>query len=203
MRRFRRWLIATVVLAIIVGGAVAFYFTFVDTAYSKAELYQDTGLSPDRVKAGICFYEEKPGRVILALERGEPHGIITSFHGSIERIAVEMPRPVAGDRVDVTGPEIVVSFLAILDGRIHWNIGQGGVRGHFLIESVSERRITASYEIVVDAYIERLLPEHRKREVVFQGKATFGAGSRPVGEHFGDLWPRPVPPNKAGKAPER
>jgi len=191
MRRVRRWLIAGVILALVAGGGIAFYFTFVDTNYSKAELYEDTGLTSAEKTPGFCLYVERAGRVTLAIERGEPHGIVTTAHGSIERVAVEMPRPSPGERVEVSGPEVRVYFLAFHDGRMHWTIGEGGVRGHLLIEEVTERRITASYEIVVAAYTERLLPEFRSREIAFRGQSTFRARPRPDGERLGDLWPKP------------
>ena len=44
MRGTRRWLFVMLGLAALAGGVVAFYYAFVDTAYSCAEYYADTGL---------------------------------------------------------------------------------------------------------------------------------------------------------------
>jgi hypothetical protein len=193
MRGARRWLIAGLLLAVAIGGGAAFFHAFVDTEYSKAEFYADTELGPAAGDPGWVRYEARPGRAVLAVERGEPHGIVTTYHGYIERVAVEIPTPAAGDRIDLAGPGARVYFVAYHDGRIPWAVGPGGVRGHLDIESASERRVAANYEVFVAGHTERLLPEYRDREFTFRGRATFQARPRPDDKRLGDLWPKPAP----------
>src|SRR5436190_16051861 len=101
VRRARRWLIGTAILAAVAGGGVAFYRTFVDTTYARAEFHPDTGLAPAPGQPGFCLFPEREGHVTLVVARGEPHGIVTTSHGWTERLAVEVSEPVAGGRVEV------------------------------------------------------------------------------------------------------
>jgi hypothetical protein len=191
MRRTRRWLLAFMVLAALVAGAVAFYYTFVDTAYSRAEFYADTGFVPVPTQpdsASLLTYGEKPRHVVLMVTRGEPHGIVTTDHGWSDTLRIEIPTPSGGEHIDLSGSDSRIAFSSF-DGRQFPRIGEGGVKGHLDIESVGTRRIVASYDLVIDGVYPRFVPEHRHRDVVFRGRSTFRVRARPEGEFFGEVWP--------------
>jgi hypothetical protein len=197
MRRRRHWLIAVLVLAFVAGAVVSCYYTFVDTAYSNAEFYPDTGFvavrqqeqpgpeQPDQIR-----YEERPGRITLSLSRGEPHGTFTTEHGWWENLTIELPAPASGARIELTDPEVGISFWSY-KLRQFPSIGEGGVRGYVLFDSVSSSRIVASYDIVVDGVYPRMMPEYRHRDVVFRGESTFRRRPRPDEELAGRVWPNP------------
>jgi len=200
-RRARRWLIAVVALAAAVGGGVVFYRTFVDPRYSTAELYADTGLAPSGVKPAMCVYEERPGHLTIALKRGKPPGTFSTEHASWEHVAVELPLPSVGYRIDLSGPGVRIHFF-VYEGRMFWRVAAGGVRGYLRFDEVSDRRVTAEYDIVVAGYCDGLLPEFQNREFTFQGRSTFRVRPRPEGEHGGYLWPDPAAKDKpAGGGP--
>jgi len=199
MRRIRYWLIGLVGLAAFVGGSVAFYYKFVDTAYSRAEFYADTGVRPMPKDPGVIAgfkYEEKRGRITLALVRGEPHGIITTDHGWQEWLSIEIPRPSSGERIELNRPDVQLAFGAN-DGRRFGEVGDGGIRGFVQLESAGESRIVAVYEVTIDAcYRHPYESCLRHQDVVFRGRYTFRLRLRPDDEFIGDLWPRPGPPRK-------
>ena len=145
-RRTRRWLIGALVLAAMVAGGVVFYRTLIDPSHAKAEYYPDTGLSPAERSPQVWNHVERPGTVCLAVERGKPHGVISTEHESWHRIDVEFPRPAAGDRIDLNAPDVRVLF-SVYDGRCFWKLRAGGVRGHLEIKNVSDHRITATYPL--------------------------------------------------------
>src|SRR5437764_9986990 len=115
MRRTRRWLLAISILAVLAGGAIAFYYKFVDTAYSRAEFYADTGLVSESARpdsAGLLTYGAKPGRVVLLLTRGEPHGIITTEHEWWETVAIEIPEPNGQGRIDLMNSNVRLALFS-------------------------------------------------------------------------------------------
>jgi hypothetical protein len=188
MRRTRRWLIAFACLVTVVGGAVAFYYKFVDTAYFETEFYRDSTIVPVQNTDGIreVYYEERPGRVVLSMIRGEPHGIVTTEHDWWEGLAIEIPAPSPGQRVDLAEPDLRALFWSY-DGRQFPTIGEGGIRGYLQFESVGSRRIVATYEIAIDGVYPRRGNAHR--DVVFSGRSTFHLAPRPGGAHGGHVWP--------------
>ena len=173
------------------GGAIAFYFKFVDTAYSHAEFYADTGLVPAPVQPdllGLFSYEAKPSHVVVMLTRGEPHGIVTTSHGWSDTIAIEIPAPSGGEHIDLNGPNIRIAFTSF-DGRQFARIGEGGIKGYLDIEAVGQHRLDTRYDIVVDGVYPRFVPEHRHKGVVFRGQSTFRLRPRPTDQFGGDIWP--------------
>jgi hypothetical protein len=199
MRRIRLWLIV-VLAAAVVGGAIAFYFKFVDTAYSRAEFYTETGLvpisaSPDT--AGRFALEPRPGRVVLLLTRGEPHGVITTEHHWWETVVIDIPEPTGPTPIDLASPDVRVGLFSY-KWRQFPKIGAGGVRGRIEIESVRAERIVADYDLAIDGDYRRFVPEHRHHDVVFRGRLTFRLRPRIEGEFAGDVWPAAIP-----KAPAR
>ena len=200
MRRTRHWILAVLVLAVLIGGALAFYFTFVDTAYSRAEFYADTGLilvSAQADSTGLYAYGDKPGHVVLMLARGEPHGIVTYDHAWLETVSIEIPEPSAGERVSLGGANVQIAFGSTKLDQLA-RVGEGGIKGHLEIQSVGRDQIVASYDLVIDGVYPRFVPEHRHRDVVFRGRSTFRARPRPADQFAGELWPRmsPVTPSK-------
>jgi len=198
MRRLRRWLLVVFILAAVVIGSVGLYHKFIDTAYVESEFYADTGLATVPKQADTTqgiVYQDQPGRVTLVLRRGEPHGVITTEHDWWEIVTIDMPRPSPGQRIILDSADVRVLFFSY-KFRQFPTIGDNGIRGHIDIDSVGQRRIMASYEIVIDAVYPRLVPESRHREVTFRGRSTFRAASRPDGAVGGQLW---IPPNQSSR----
>jgi hypothetical protein len=108
-----------------------------------------------------------------------------------EEINVDLPSPAAGEHVELSGPDIRVSYAKIQSLAGRWTVGDRGVRGSIDVEAVGANRITAHYDIVVDAYNDRFVPEARHRDVAFRGRATFRASSPPAGEPPGGSYIRP------------
>ena len=176
MRRLRYWLIGLVGVAALVGGSIAFYYKFVDTAYSRAEFYTDTGVRPAPKDPGVIAgfeYDERLGRITLVLVRGEPHGVVTTYHGWLERLSIDIPRPSSGERIELDRPDVRLAFGAN-DGRRFGEVGDGGIRGSLTLESVDDRRIVAAYDVTVDAcFRSPYQPCLTHKEVVFRGRSTF------------------------------
>ena len=178
-------------LAALAGGAVAFYYAFVDTAYSRAEYYAGTGLVSvsDQVdSAGLYSYANKPGHIVLMLTRGEPHGIVTSEHGWSETVSIELLEPSVGERVDLAGANVRIAFGSTKSNQLA-RIGEGGIKGHLGIEAVGTHQIVASYDLVIDGVYPRFVSEHRHHDVVFRGRSTFRLRPRPTDQFGGDIWP--------------
>jgi hypothetical protein len=193
MRRVRFWVIGLLTLALLVGGLAAAYFTFIDTAYSRAVFYADAGLDPWRVDEGSIagsVFVNRPGRITLALSRGEPHGIVTTYHGWNESLWIEIPRPSKDERIELDRPDARAAFGAV-DGRHFAEVGDGGIRGNVQIVSADENRIVAVYDVTADAcYRNPYQPCLRHEDVVFRGRSVFRLRSRPMDAVAGDIWPR-------------
>ena len=177
-------------LAVLVGAAALFYFVVLDTSYSSAAFYPDTGLG---MEAGSLAYIDKPGRTTLVLVRGE-HESRLGFDdtGWREEFNVDVPHPAAGDHIDMAGPDIRVAYAKIQPLAGRWTIGDRGMHGSIDVVAVGPDRLTARYDIIVDAYNDRFVPEGRHREVVFRGRATFRSVPRPTGEPPGKDYLRPL-----------
>jgi hypothetical protein len=177
-------------LAVLVGAVALVYFVVLDTGYSSAAFYPDTGLG---MEAGSLAYFDKPGRTTLVLVRAE-HESRLGFDdtGWREEINVDLPHPAAGDRIPVKGPDIRVAYAKIQPLAGRWTIGERGVYGSIEVEAVGPDRLTARYDIVVDACNDRFVPEARHREAVFRGRATFRSVPRPTDEPPGKDYLRPL-----------
>ena len=119
MRRTRRWILAVLVLPILMGGAVASYYMFADTAYSRAKFYADTGLVPVSIRpdsGALYAYGNKHGHIVLMLTRGEPHGIVTYDHAWSETVSIEILEPSNGEHLDLAESNVQVAF-----GSTKWN----------------------------------------------------------------------------------
>jgi hypothetical protein len=114
---------------------------------------------------------------------------MTTEHEWWENLAIELPAPTSGTRIDLTSPEVRTVFWSY-NWRQFPAIGEGGTRGYVQFESVGPSRIVASYHIVIDGEYPRMVPEYRHRDVVFQGQSTFRRRPRPEGEHPGHVWPK-------------
>jgi hypothetical protein len=193
LARWQRTVLRFVVVPLLalVGAAALFYFVVLDTSYSSAAFYADTGLGSE---AGTLTYIDKPGRATLVIVRGQHESRLLgdADTGWREEINVDLPSPGAGDHIDLSGPDIRVSYAKIQPLAGRWTIGDRGVRGSIDVEAVGPDRITAHYDIVVDAYNDRFVPEVRHRELVFRGRATFRSASRPAGEPPGKGYVRPL-----------
>jgi hypothetical protein len=190
MRRYRYWLIGLVGVAALAAGSVAFYFKFVDTAYSRAEFYADTGIDPvESPHVPEARYVERPGHVVLSFTRGEPHGIITTEHAWQDQLVIEMPNPSKGQRIDVADGTVRLAFFSTKSRQVA-TIGTGGIRGFLQIESVEPDRVVATYDITVDGFYPRFIPEAQHHEDAFRGRSTFRRRPRPEGDRLSDLWPR-------------
>ncbi len=191
MRRTRLLLVLLLVLVLLVGVGVGFYFKFVDTRYFEAEFYADTAIVPDNQqgKPGNIVFQEQEGRLTVALKRGEPHGIITTEHEWWETIYIEVPPPSEGANVLLDQRDVRVAFFSYKLRQIP-TVGQDGIRGYLKFESVSPRRIIASYDILIDGIYPRFNPESQHREIRFAGRSTFYKQVRPAGELGGEIWPK-------------
>jgi hypothetical protein len=193
MRRIRNWLVAFLALAVLVSVGVVFYFKFVDTSYSRAEFYDNTGIVPapiDTGAIGTSALIEQDGQITLHLSRGEPHATFSTYHGWNETIWIVIRRPASGERIQFASPEVKTAFSAF-DSRHLADIGDGGVSGSLQVVSVNENRIVASYDVTVDAcYRSPYQPCLRHKNVVFRGQSTFRLRPRPESAVLGDLWPR-------------
>ena len=191
MRRFKRWIIGSVVALVVLGVAIAFYYQFVDNAYSTFDYHSDVALvSLSRAATGPATfgYEPQAGRCCLVLSRGEPHGVITTEHGWWETVTVEIPRPSEGSRYALEDKNVRVA-LSSYKLRQFPTIGNRGVKGHVMIESIRKRSIIASYEIEIDGDYPRFMTEYRHQSVIFRGQSTFHRSSVPIGSFPGTIWP--------------
>lgn len=191
MKRNRRWQVGGVVLAVLAVAGATIYYLIDYQSFASTEFFSDTGVEPNIESPQLYQFVERPGRVTLAIVAGEPQGIISTYHGRLERVVVEMPVPVGGESIEVGGKDIKVAFIVVVDGRIVWKVGRGGVMGHINAEEVSERRITASYDITVAGHTERLQPGFQDLDFTFRGQAKFTKRPRPVDQYPGDIWPKP------------
>jgi hypothetical protein len=196
MRRPLRWLIgAPSVLAVAAAGIVV-YFAFIDTGYSHTELHADTGVAAvltDGRPSGFVTCPERPGCVTLVFARGDTGGPLATRPPWSERLVVQLPRPTAGDRVDLAGPGVRAAFGAF-DGRQFAAVGPGGIRGEIRIEATGPDELVATCDVVVDAVYSQRLAADRNQEVAFRGRFTFRVRPRPDGAAPGHLWPAPDPP---------
>jgi hypothetical protein len=191
MRRIRYWLIGFAILALLAGGSVAVYFKFIDTAYSRAEFYADTGIEPvSSPNVPESRYVARPGHITLSFTRGEPHGIITTEHDWQDQVVVEIPSPGEGQRIELTDGGVHVAFVSTKWRQVA-HIGAGGVRGYVQLDSVGPHRVVATYDIVVDGFYSRFIPEAQHHDDVFQGRSTFRLRPRPEEARLGDFWPKP------------
>jgi hypothetical protein len=180
MRRTRRRLLALLILAAVAGGAMAFYFKYVDTSYTHAFFFADTALKGDTSLVQDPIRDRlpaTPGRVVLAVTRGERDGIglVTADHSWHEAILIDIPTPFGGEHIDLSDPDVRITFECHDRWENVWTaIAIGGVRGHLDIKSVGASRISAEYEVIVD--IEdwnSTMDQKRHRDVVFRGRSTF------------------------------
>ena len=164
------------VLAMMTAAGVVLYL-LLDTSYESAAMYENTGIGPDPNDPPTLICLERSGRVTLVLVRGEGESRLGfTDTGWREIVAIDMPRPAAGDRIDLSGADVRVGYRKS-QAFISWVIGDGGVRGHIHIRSVDANRIVASYEILIDAFCERNIPLHQHRDVIFDGRSTFSSAA--------------------------
>jgi hypothetical protein len=178
-------------LVVVFTAALVFYYAVVDTTFSTAVFHADTGLARESGERHPLVYEDRPGRVTIVVARGADPDKFMTGHGWREEVAIDMPLPITGDRIDLTRPDVRVALIAHNDHRVRWGIGNGGVHGFVDYESVSSNSLAARYNVVVDAETAQLTPGNRHRTLVFEGRATFRAQPRPTEERYGDLWPKP------------
>lgn len=192
MKQPRNWLITLAIISLICVAGSGLYIALATRDYSTAVFYPDTAFRKDRERYGWpeAKYVEQSGRLTLMLARGEPHGIITTSHGWHDQIAINIPRPAEGDRIDLSSSATRIAFHSLHDGRLEWRFDDEGVKGHLLIESVRSQRITASFDIVVHVVTNDLLPQYSKSRIYFHGRETFRAKACPFENGAGWLWPK-------------
>jgi hypothetical protein len=186
----RRLFVTLGVALLCVGGAITGYKVVLDRSYSDAACYPDAGISPDANDSRASVITRRPGRITLLLTRGEresPFMTDASWH---EEVAIEIPRPSAGDRIDLAGPDERVGYGKSQPFFGQTEIGDRGVRGQIEIHAIDGGGLAASYEVVLDGYSARLLPDHRHREVAFRGRSRFPAHTPPPDRRYWSLWPR-------------
>ena len=181
--------ITLAVLAVAVGSAVAFYYAVLDRNYSTAEFFADTMIGPDPSRAESMTYLQQPGRLTIALIRGETESQFMTDSSWREIVGIDIPRPSAGDWIDLANPDVKVAY-----GRaapfVSSVIGDRGVRGHIQVHEIDHRNLSVSYEIVIDAFSPRLQPEYQHREVTFRGRSNFRSMPRPIDRPFWSASPK-------------
>ena len=187
----RRWIVTLGAALLCVSGAITCYKVVIDRSYSDAACYPDAGISPDANDLRASVIAGRPGRITLLLMRGERESPIMTDASWHEEVAIDIPRPSAGDQIDLAGPDVRIGYGKFQPFLGQTEIGDRGVRGQIEIHAIDRGGLAASYEVVLDGYSTRLLPEYRHRAVTFRGRSRFPARSPSPDRRYWSLWPRP------------
>jgi hypothetical protein len=183
--------ITITVVAVFAAAANAFYFAVLDTSFSTATAYTDVGLAAVPNESGTVVFVEKPNRMTLAMVRGEEESRLGfTDSGWRETVAIDMPRPSPGQRIDLRGSDVRIAYRHFQPLGTSQEIGERGVRGYLHVRSMDSDGLRVDYQITIDVHRERLAPPARNRDAIFEGRSTFRYQSRPTETRYWNLWPK-------------
>ena len=170
MRRW--WLLG---LAVVGGLALTFWAVFFwerAEPYDKCLWIPGTQIVPRQGGSNIYLgLGESSDRTVLQWLRGCPHSTVTTAHGWSDTLTLELRALKVGTLIHLANDDVRVAYYSY-QWRSFWNLRPGTAGGTLRIEAVSERSVTASYDITLTA-IRHGYGGNAERHVSFKGTRSF------------------------------